>query len=348
MSESNSSTPCTPQDDTPKPVYACSDCGKSYKSVAWLKKHTCADKKRKDGDEPSPVYQCKECLKTYKTSHGIKSHVCKQQPEEEPNLDHSKIIYPCGDCGRTFETVAGLKIHKCGLEKKAPKTKVNYKCTYCKRKFSTERGMGNHRCKIRMRLDEVKSTEGRMAFFAFHYYFKMTTNSNAREKTIDDFIRSQLYTEFLKFGTYIAENKIPRYEEYIKYLHKYSVPIRDWSNDKVYCIYAKTITMRESMESAVERTFSTMTSWAKQHNTKWFDYFRLENKYRIIQHVKMGKISPWVIYNSSSGEDFINRLDRRDLDEIYDLINPTYWGTQFKRYSVHALAARNTLKEAGL
>lgn len=315
-------------------LFICNSCHKEYKRESWFKKHVCdVDNKETERKIDTPV----------------------KQDEREPEyiLVDGKKIYPCHRCGTDFKTVRGIINHKCDERKiKAEKRKKQisriYRCDNCSKKFKTELGLINHPCVPLLRKEEAKTPEGRQGFFAFHYYYKMAIYNSKREMTIDDYVKSKLYHNFYKFGKYIYKNEIKNMKEYVLYLHTYRVPIDDWCNDKVYTLFIRRVVMQEPADRAVERTFGTMDSWSKKNDTKWYEYFRTENKNKIVHHIRMGKISPWVIYNCSSGAEFLDKLDEKDLDGIFDYINPLFWNNKFEKMKIHTNAVRQTLNEVGL
>lgn len=47
--------------------------------------------------------------------------------------------------------------------------------------------------------------------------------------------------------------------------------------------------------------------------------------------ITMGRISPWVLYHSASGKDFLSKLDTTQTNMIIDYIDPQKWNIKFKR-----------------
>ena len=136
---------------------------------------------------------------------------------------------------------------------------------------------------------------------------------------------------------------MPFYHEYVDFLITYSIPITKWTSDEVYNTYIKTQNKKEHSERAVEKTLNSMSTWSSKSGKSWKDYFLCEDKYKILQSIKIGKISPWVIYNSRSGKAFMQTLDTTDLNQIFDFIDPNYWSLKFSRHQKEQIAIEETL-----
>jgi hypothetical protein len=63
--------------------------------------------------------------------------------------------------------------------------------------------------------------------------------------------------------------------------------------------------------------------------------------------VTTGKISPWVIYNSESGQKFLNSLDQTQIAMIWSYIDSDVWQKKFNDYSADQAYSQEILKQAG-
>ena len=64
--------------------------------------------------------------------------------------------------------------------------------------------------------------------------------------------------------------------------------------------------------------------------------------------IKDGKISPWLILNSQSGRQMLNKFNTEQLNMIYHIMNPEYWSLQFKRRQTELQIAKDIIKESNL
>lgn len=262
----------------------------------------------------------------------------------------STKTFTCEKCNKVYKTEKGIEKHKC-VPKKEKIEEVKHKCDLCGNTYKTEGGLINHKCKIKLRLEEYKEATGRIAFIAYQRFYRRITsktNNQSSEKTLLDFVNSSYYKGFYNFGKFIVEANIPHYQEYLDFLISYNVPLNKWNFDSVYETYIKTVIKKEIPDRAVEKSLNEMSKWAKRTGYHWNEYFDKEDKYRIIQSIKIGRISPWVIYNCRKGQEFMTLLDGADLNHIFDYIDPSFWTMKFNRNGKEKLAIESVLSESGL
>lgn len=284
------------------------------------------------------TFECGECDKVYKTYKGYTNHKCV--PKESRT-----ITQQCKGCKRIFKTLSGYENHACkGFSK--PKKK-DHVCELCNAKYKTENGLIKHKCKIRLRMEEYKQAEGRIGFVAYQHFYKrvLVRTNNQKPKTLLDFVNSSYYNGFYKFGKYVVNLNMPFYHEYIDFLITYNIPLDKWTNDQIYDTYIKTQNKKETSERAVEKTLNTMNSWSVRTGIQWKDYFRKEDNVKIMNAIRVGKVSPWVIYNSTSGQEFMQTLDTVDLNIIFGFIDPNFWGLKFDRHKKEQTAIVDIMKQ---
>ena len=74
-----------------------------------------------------------------------------------------------------------------------------YECKYCGVKFSRESTLNVHQCEPKRR-DLQRNDKGvRIGYIAWMRFFELTQGS-AKLKTYEDFCKSLLYKDFVKFG----------------------------------------------------------------------------------------------------------------------------------------------------
>jgi hypothetical protein len=61
------------------------------------------------------------------------------------------------------------------------------------------------------------------------------------------------------------------------------------------------------------------------------DVFRYVNANKICHLICAGKISPWMLYHSKTGPEFLSRLNDDQRGVIYEYIDPERWNIKFKR-----------------
>ena len=145
----------------------------------------------------------------------------------------------------------------------------------------------------RLQKDEKRVQTG---YYAFTRFYKLSAGTK-KEKTYEDFCASPYYNAFVKFGSFVS-NVRPLYpEKYVDYVVTSGVKLDHWCRDALYEQYATELVLKESMETAVERSIQTMMDWATEVEAPWNDYFRYCSLNRVTRDIKDGKISPWLVLN---------------------------------------------------
>jgi hypothetical protein len=208
-----------------------------------------------------------------------------------------------------------------------------YTCAHCQSKFSKERTLFVHMCEQKRRHLAKGEKHVQMGFIAFDKFFKLAQKSE-KPKTYEEFARSPYYTAFIKFGSFI-HNVNPMYpEKFIDYVVTSGVKIDHWCKEKLYYDYVGHLVKNESVETALQRSISTMVDWADSNSSVWNHYFHYVSPYRAIYDIKDGKISPWLLLNSNSGKELLNQLTDDELSNISHAIDPNFWVSRFRSNEV--------------
>ena len=203
-------------------------------------------------------------------------------------------------------------------------------------------------CEKKRRALQKGEKRVQLGFYAYNQFYKLTSHCT-KNKTYDNFMQSPYYNAFVKFGSYIA-NVQPLYtEQYIAYIVTSGIKLEHWCKDELYETYALNLIKKEHVSVALERTVLTMVEWAGNNPPAvWNHYFNFVSLSRAVYDIKDGKISPWVILNSHTGREMLNKFNTEQLEMIYHIMNPEYWTLQFKRRNVELQIAKDIIKESNL
>ena len=113
------------------------------------------------------------------------------------------------------------------------------------------------------------------------FYEINTTAKNP--KTMEEFIKSQYYEAFVKYGRACQVNEWLEPERYTEHLIRTGVKLKQWSTDKQYDKYLKEYVRKEPGLKALERTVIYLAGWGKENETDWQNYFTevLQEQYMI-------------------------------------------------------------------
>lgn len=223
-----------------------------------------------------------------------------------------------------------------------------YKCEYCGNSYARERTLQVHMCTQKRREMQKNEKRVQMGFYAFNEFYRLSVGLK-KNKTYEEFRKSPYYNAFVKFGSFIT-NVNPLYpEKFIRHAVTSGVKIEKWATDEFYNNYVTKLIKEEGVETALERSISTITNWAEEKQECWNEYFKRASYNRIIWNIKDGKVSPWLVLNSKSGRDMLSSLDNEHLQMIQNnVMDPTFWQTKFKQQPSDVRWAKQIIKQAGL
>lgn len=214
-------------------------------------------------------------------------------------------------------------------KRRSKKDVQKFECTFCGKEFVRENSLLNHACRNKIRFFDKDLPHARIAFHAYSTFYRVAQNQ-LKPKTVDEFIKSNYYLDFIKFGRYIVDNNIMYPEIFTEFCIRKNVPLRDWCNSSVYEVYLRHLTKNEEPENGIERTIMLMKQWSDETGYNYNDFFRKIESTRFVNYIRQGRISPWLLYNSDSGMHFLqNNLNEEQINMISDWIDPDYWRKKF-------------------
>ena len=219
------------------------------------------------------------------------------------------------------------------------------KGTYCNKEFTRARTLQVHMCEPKRRHLQKNEKWVQNAFLVFQRFYQIHQH-NIKEKNYDEFCKSPYYNAFVKFGRYMMHINPLYPEKYIDYVILSKIKLDHWARDDLYESYLIDTLKQEPVESALQRSITTMMDWAEEQHAQWSDYFRLVNTNRAVQHIQQGKISPWILLGCSAGKKMLQSFSDEQLQMTHRFINPEFWSSKFKSYPADHLFVQETAKEA--
>jgi len=220
-------------------------------------------------------------------------------------------------------------------------------CKWCNKTFKSERTLSAHMCVKKRRWSDRNMTHVRLGFRVFQMFYIHNVNS-IKDKTPEDFINSQYYTGFVKFGRSCIINEYLKPESFAEWLISSGVKLDDWAKDKTYDKYLLEYVKKEPGLKALERTVMYMDTWASDNNTDWQDYFKHVNVNRAVHDIRSAKVSPWVVYLSNTGGELLTRLNDEHVKMINHIIDSKFWMEVFKKNSAEVSEIQQACEIAGI
>ena len=194
----------------------------------------------------------------------------------------------------------------------------SFKCDYCKKSFSKETTLLAHSCEKKRRWQAKNNQDVLVGFGSYDLFYRIEMQSKPKE--YKDFVDSQYYTAFVKYGNYCINTRVIDQEQFTRWLIKNKVKLKDWPTDKMYLLFVQDHCKRESVERALER-FVEHASATNYVDTFW----ETASGYLIADWVETGKISPWIIISSRRAEHAIGAMSSECVNRIANCIDADWW-----------------------
>jgi hypothetical protein len=221
-----------------------------------------------------------------------------------------------------------------------------YQCKYCKRDFVKETTLAVHVCEPRRRFQEQNERGVQLGYQAYIKFYEVTQGS-AKLKTFEHFAESSFYRAFVKFGRYCVSVKAINPARFTEWLIRQNKKIDHWCKDSIYTEYLLDYLRVENVNDALARAIEFSIEWAEKSGHPAQDCLRYGNSNVMAYAVTAGRISPWVLYNSESGLQFLNELDATQVAMTWPYIDSEVWSKKFVDHMADQEYARDILKKAG-
>lgn len=220
-----------------------------------------------------------------------------------------------------------------------------YHCEHCGTKFMKEKTLFVHICEQKRRALAKTEKHVQMGYDAFNRFYQRTQKLKVL-KTYDEFSRSPYYNAFVKFGSFVS-NVNPLYpDRFIDYVVTSGVKLDHWCRDELYDKYVIDLIKVEAVETALDRTIKHMLKWGDENNAEWNHYFLYVNVNRATHDIKDGKVSPWVILNSTNGKTLLSKLSDEQLETVAVQIDPQFWVHKFKKNPADVELVKQIVRES--
>lgn len=219
-------------------------------------------------------------------------------------------------------------------------------CGYCKKTFKRAESLVVHMCEPkRRRMD--RSERGVELGFQSYLRFYEIAQAGKKVKTYDEFCESPYYRAFVKFGRYCVATKSVNPRQFTEWLLKNNKKIDNWASDKVYTEYLLDYLKVEAVDDALARSVEYSIDWSEKNSAPAHDCLRYGSTNVLCYAITAGRISPWVIYNSESGQKFLGELNSEQVAMIWPYIDSDVWQRRFADRPEDVEYAKQILKTAG-
>jgi hypothetical protein len=187
----------------------------------------------------------------------------------------------------------------------------------------------------------------KMGFFVYKKFYDITYRG-MKPRTYEDFIDSNYFTSFSKFGRYLIDIQAIKPEAFVDFLLKAQVPLKNWQLPFVYEQFIRELNKRETATSAVERNILLMQQWEIENGKPWYDFFREVSPHLATHWIQSGRLSPWVLYTATTSQYLFERFTDEQLAIIEKHVDPRFWQRKFDESPEEVAFVKELLAEAGV
>jgi len=223
----------------------------------------------------------------------------------------------------------------------------NNTCKWCGKNFKSERTLAAHMCVKKKRWADKDLTHIRLGYRVYQMFYELNTTAS-KSKSIEDFITSNYYEGFVKFGRSCIRNEYLEPEKFAEWLIKNGKKLKDWSTDAVYDEYLLEFVKKETGMRALERNVIYLAKWAEETENNWQDYFTKVSPSRAVYDIRSAKISPWLLYLSNTGDQLLNNLNTEQVKMIQHIIDAPFWLKLFTKNKEEVREVKKTCELAGI
>jgi hypothetical protein len=210
------------------------------------------------------------------------------------------------------------------------------KCEYCGKDFKRESTLLAHICEKKRRWLAKEFPETIAGFDAFDLFYRLSMQHKPKE--YQDFVDSQFFSAFVKYGSYCINTRVIDAEAYTRWLVRNQAKLKDWPTDRMYMLFVRDHVKKETVDRALER-FVEHASKTSYFETFW------ENAggYVIADWVESGKISPWIIICSRRAQSALNAMNEECFNRVANSIDAGHWGRKTQQSPQDAAWVRHII-----
>jgi hypothetical protein len=201
-------------------------------------------------------------------------------------------------------------------------------------------------CEPKRRFQEQNERGVQLGLHAYLKFYELTQGS-AKLKTFEDFAASPYYRAFVKFGRYCVDIRAVNPPRFVEWLLKNNKKIDHWSRDTMYTEYLIEYLRIENVNDALARAMEFGIAWSEETGNPAEDCLRYGNTNAMVYAVTTGRISPWIVYNCESGQQFLSELDATQIAMIWPYVDSEIWTKKFADYLADQEYVREMLQKAG-
>jgi len=208
---------------------------------------------------------------------------------------------------------------------------MTFKCKYCSKDFARENTLMSHMCEQKRRMICKDDKQNRIAYQSWLIFRRISIANVKTDKPYSDFATNTYFIGFMKLSKYMIDLNMSDTEDFVRYLIKNSIKMRDWTKTFVLDEYVKQKLRTETADRAIERTILHIQEWSESVNKDWREYFKTVPPAQFVHDFKLGRLSPWCLFATDQGSRLVDRLEPGQVEDLVKFVEPQSWRARMLR-----------------
>lgn len=181
--------------------------------------------------------------------------------------------------------------------------------------------------------------------FSFWYAYNAFAH---KTKKFEEFARSPYFKIFVDLVGYCERAGVTSAREYLRWLTDKRVASKLWMLDATLKAHRAELHKREDAVSATVRCVDRIVIWCGQRATDPSAFFDVIGPGELVQWIKTGKMTPWVLLISEQGESALAELSDEQMHALSASLDVGYWIGVFQEKPEVVEEAKQVLDAVGL
>jgi hypothetical protein len=182
-----------------------------------------------------------------------------------------------------------------------------YECRFCNKLYKQESAFAKHYCDERRKNDVLKTIIGQIAFSLYDRWLQMKYK---READLEMFKNSRFFNAFVKFADlYKKINGLADVDEFFALMIRKNIQPGNWVDDRIIRYYLDHIDSG-TIQSKITRSCNTLIKIADAYDCDTSEVFKYIEFHIMMDFIKLGKLSPWVLLNSKSFMRWLSTISK--------------------------------------
>lgn len=218
-------------------------------------------------------------------------------------------------------------------------------CHYCNKRFVNESIFERHMCKEKTRAKELGSPLGQAAY---QFYLEWMRIRKFKTQSIEAFASSRYFNQFIKFGALVASAGISKPERYIELMIDGGITPDLWCREQCYSMYLDYMDTREKPMDQVISSIQCLMDIGDADGVAYQKVIAHLGPQKILNLISQRKLSPWLIFHSSTAQDLIRSLTVEEKKAYDNIIKFSAWAERLQQHAAIREQIKIIVKDVGL